>query len=237
MERIQTLHMTRWPFKVCPLPSWLPLWLPASHTHIPTREKSLRFLECSLSSLTSDPSHTLSPPLHILLFPKTCLPSISSCSPRLFTKISDSSNSPLFLQSPYSCIQHFFIIYMSHHQLWELNKVALSHYFPVNFTPSQSTSKHPVNSRAIELHRFLWQTTLCPLGNSSFSPVVTLENQSHWYKRDYVTVLIFGDSQRGNGMVQMVNHLLQCKRPGFNPWVRKILWRGKWQLTPVFLPG
>jgi len=23
----------------------------------------------------------------------------------------------------------------------------------------------------------------------------------------------------------------------FNPWVRKILWRRKWQSTPVFLPG
>ena len=26
-------------------------------------------------------------------------------------------------------------------------------------------------------------------------------------------------------------------RPGFNPWVRKIPWRMKWILTPVFLPG
>ena len=24
---------------------------------------------------------------------------------------------------------------------------------------------------------------------------------------------------------------------GFAPWVRKIPWRSKWQLTPVFLPG
>ena len=24
---------------------------------------------------------------------------------------------------------------------------------------------------------------------------------------------------------------------GFNPWVGKILWRRKWQPTPVFLPG
>ena len=24
---------------------------------------------------------------------------------------------------------------------------------------------------------------------------------------------------------------------GSNPWVRKILWRRKWQPTPVFLPG
>ena len=33
---------------------------------------------------------------------------------------------------------------------------------------------------------------------------------------------------------------LQCRRHrwhGFDPWVRKSLWRRKWQPTPVFLPG
>ena len=30
---------------------------------------------------------------------------------------------------------------------------------------------------------------------------------------------------------------LQCGRPRFDPWVRKILWRRKWQPTPVLLPG
>ncbi|XP_060272473.1 phospholipid-transporting ATPase IK isoform X24 [Ovis aries] len=29
----------------------------------------------------------------------------------------------------------------------------------------------------------------------------------------------------------------QCGRDGFDPWVRKMLWRRKWQPTPVFLPG
>ena len=29
----------------------------------------------------------------------------------------------------------------------------------------------------------------------------------------------------------------QCKRHGFDPWSGKIPWRGKWQTTPVFLPG
>ena len=29
----------------------------------------------------------------------------------------------------------------------------------------------------------------------------------------------------------------QCKRHKFDLWVRKIPWRGKWQPTPVFLPG
>ena len=31
--------------------------------------------------------------------------------------------------------------------------------------------------------------------------------------------------------------LLQCRRPRFDPWVGNILWRRKWQPTPVFLPG
>src|SRR5574340_1109912 len=30
---------------------------------------------------------------------------------------------------------------------------------------------------------------------------------------------------------------LQCGRPGFDPWVRKIPWRRKWHPTPVFLLG
>ena len=29
----------------------------------------------------------------------------------------------------------------------------------------------------------------------------------------------------------------QCRRCGFDPWVRKIPWRRKWQSTLVFLPG
>ena len=30
---------------------------------------------------------------------------------------------------------------------------------------------------------------------------------------------------------------LQCRRPRFDPWVRKIPWRREWHPTPVFLPG
>ena len=29
---------------------------------------------------------------------------------------------------------------------------------------------------------------------------------------------------------------LQCKRPEFNPWVRKLPYRRKWLPSPVFLP-
>ena len=35
----------------------------------------------------------------------------------------------------------------------------------------------------------------------------------------------------------MVKICLQCRSPGFDPWVRKIPWRRAGQPTPVFLPG
>ena len=31
--------------------------------------------------------------------------------------------------------------------------------------------------------------------------------------------------------------MVKSCRCGFDPWVRKIPWRRKWQLTPVLLPG
>ena len=46
--------------------------------------------------------------------------------------------------------------------------------------------------------------------------------------------LIPGDFPRGS---DGTNICLQCRRPGFDPWVEKIPWRRKWQPTPVFLPG
>ena len=30
---------------------------------------------------------------------------------------------------------------------------------------------------------------------------------------------------------------LQCRQHGFDPWVRQIPWRRKWQPSPVVLPG
>ena len=45
---------------------------------------------------------------------------------------------------------------------------------------------------------------------------------------------------RASQMVQRKRIHLQCRRcrrHGFDPWVRKISWKRKWQPTPVFLPG
>ena len=46
-----------------------------------------------------------------------------------------------------------------------------------------------------------------------------------------------GGERVGTSPSQRQRIHLQCKRLRFNPWVRKIPWRGKWQPTPVSLPG
>ena len=46
-----------------------------------------------------------------------------------------------------------------------------------------------------------------------------------------------GSHRVGHDWSDLAAAAAQCGRPGFNPWVRKILWRRKWQPTPVLLPG
>ena len=43
--------------------------------------------------------------------------------------------------------------------------------------------------------------------------------------------------QRAFLVAQWKESTCQCKRPMFNPWVRKIPWKRKWPPTPVFLLG
>ena len=57
-----------------------------------------------------------------------------------------------------------------------------------------------------------------------------------YYKREVmnggnlVTVII-------SLVAQTIKNLPAMEETEFNPWVRKILWRRKWQSTPLFLPG
>ena len=37
--------------------------------------------------------------------------------------------------------------------------------------------------------------------------------------------------------LRLLKICLQCGRPEFDPWVRKILWRKEWLPTPAFWPG
>ena len=53
-----------------------------------------------------------------------------------------------------------------------------------------------------------------------------------WLKFGHVSFLI-----PFSLVAQTVKVCLQCRRPRFDPWIRKIPWGRKWQPTPVLLLG
>ena len=67
----------------------------------------------------------------------------------------------------------------------------------------------------------------CLSGPSPFLPslLISILNLSP-------TLLLLHLPPSSDGKAQM-----QCRRPRFNSWVRKIPWRRKWKLTPAVLPG
>ena len=52
-----------------------------------------------------------------------------------------------------------------------------------------------------------------------------------------VCVCVCVDAFWGFPGASVLKRICQCRTCRFNPWVRKIPWRRKWQPTPVFLPG
>ena len=84
---------------------------------------------------------------------------------------------------------------------------------------------------------YLQTLRLCPQGGTK-------------EEKDMLPILEGSDDPQKYNMsqVQLLNVLIQValvvknlsgrrKRPGFDPWVRKIPWRRAWQPTPAFLPG
>ena len=74
----------------------------------------------------------------------------------------------------------------------------------------------------------------CPEGEDSR---LTLQMEGRWIEQ--VQPLILESSQKSDTNSNSSSYLRcrSCRRRGFNPWVREIPWRRKWQPTPVFSPG
>ena len=70
-----------------------------------------------------------------------------------------------------------------------------------------------------------WERYFC--GSGVFSSLLLKRNK-----------LLYGNLVILASLVaQIVKNLLQCRRPRFDPCIRKIPWRKEWLPTPVFLPG
>ena len=64
------------------------------------------------------------------------------------------------------------------------------------------------------------------------------EKMENTYVQLYISKASSNFDARASLVTQMVKNLcVQGRRPGFDPWVKKITWRREWLPTPVFLPG
>ena len=62
-------------------------------------------------------------------------------------------------------------------------------------------------------------------------------NSTNTNRRNGIKILILYLSSGMISSGSAVRIHLQCRRHRFNLWVRKVLWKKKWQPTPIFLPG
>ena len=75
-------------------------------------------------------------------------------------------------------------------------------------------------------------TTQCAHHSASLSHTVNTHSGSSTATRGFP-----GSSDKPLHTSKMKTSVcLQCRRPGFDPWVGKIPWRREWLPTPVFLP-
>ena len=89
---------------------------------------------------------------------------------------------------------------------------------------------HNTCSRTYVLNHELWSWTGSDPGCVTLRSYLTLLSLSYSICKMNLTLTT-------SLVAQMVKNLWKCRRPGFSPWVGKILWRREWQPTSVFSHG
>ena len=106
---------------------------------------------------------------------------------------------------------------------WLLSFVLFFFFWNAHWSPSFRTHRHTENKQNI---------------NATACLVNRLKSRINYLDVFIKHVL---DTEMGFPGVTVVKastyQCRRCKRRGFDPWVRKIPRRRKWQLIPVFLPG
>ena len=99
-----------------------------------------------------------------------------------------------------------------------------TNYWTIHCTPERRNpaplTRTPTQASLTRKH---WQATRPPNPHGGTSTIKTNHKLPEYRSASLVT--------------QTVKHLLQCGRPGFDPWVGKTPWRRKWKSSPVLLPG
>ena len=83
----------------------------------------------------------------------------------------------------------------------------------------------------------LWGVSVISLGLGVFTGKIESANNDYMTFNHVCQVPRIWGFPGGAMVKESACQCRSCKRHRFDPWVRKIPWRRKWQPTPVFLPG
>ena len=126
-------------------------------------------------------------------------------------------------------------------QNFSLRDLFLNYFNSDFFKPCYLFSLHPhqlgFQTRDLISLRFSCQQSL------TWGKLLPFISQLREFLELFLKISLFFSSETGNILqglpwwLRQWRICLQCKRPGFDLWVRKIPWRRAWLPTPVFLPG
>ena len=80
-----------------------------------------------------------------------------------------------------------------------------------------------------------WSVVFVSGNSEAWIKSTSSQDISVWLQSGSCMKVRFPDGSEGKASACKAGDLGSI--PGFDPWVGKIPWRRKWQLTPVFLPG
>ena len=108
--------------------------------------------------------------------------------------------------------------------LWEIFLLVNNKFFPIFERWIKPFRKKEGKNISEDRSWALWADSCYNLAMGE-AQMCTIQNSSHCFR--------FGLPRSCTGK----ESTCQSRRHRFDPWVRKIPWRRKWQPTPVFLPG
>ena len=113
--------------------------------------------------------------------------------------------------------------------------------FPKDFLSQHTDGNRGLYSSLVTARRDFSGGAVGELGNKkdvipyNFYIVTQISTHNHIFMCVYTYINIYYWGFVTSLVAQTNSVCLQCRRPGFDPWVGKIPWRRKWQSIPVLL--
>ena len=94
----------------------------------------------------------------------------------------------------------------------------------------------PNNLKTFQISRSIKENVFCVTGSFSVKRMTAVGHLRLDYRSIYIW-LSLSRLPRWHSGKEFFCQYRRCRKHGFNPWVKKMPWSGKWKPTPVLLPG